>query len=118
MIPANLNARLGAVIRQRRILLGLTQKVLAERIGIAYQQLQKHESGANQVSFCRLLDLAKALEVSVGDLIATVTDDQPPLPDGLSDRETLELLKRLASLAPHQRRGVQLLVNHLAGEVA
>src|SRR4051812_24057954 len=114
MTPADLDARLGAVIRRRRILLGLIQKGLADRIGIAYQQLQKHESGANQVSFCRLLDLAKALEISVSDLITAVTVDEAPLPDGLSDSESLELLKRLASLTPNQRRGVQLLVNSLA----
>ena len=33
----------GARIRERRILLGLTQQQMAERIGVAYQQAHKYE---------------------------------------------------------------------------
>lgn len=115
MTPANLSARLGAVIRQRRVLLGLSQPALAERVGVTFQQLQKYEKGTNQPTFCRLVGLANALGTTVGDLAASALGEEAVRPDSLSERETLELVKRLAALTPNQRRGVQLLVHKLAG---
>jgi DNA-binding XRE family transcriptional regulator len=40
-----LDRHVGARMRARRIMLGLTQQQLAERIGIAYQQAHKYEKG-------------------------------------------------------------------------
>ncbi len=40
----------GAQLRQRRSLLGLSQERLAEQVGITFQQIQKYENGANRVS--------------------------------------------------------------------
>ena len=37
----------GARLRERRILLGLTQQELAELIGVTYQQAHKYEKGIN-----------------------------------------------------------------------
>jgi DNA-binding XRE family transcriptional regulator len=37
-------------IRERRIMLGLTQQQLAEMIGVTYQQAHKYERGINRVS--------------------------------------------------------------------
>lgn len=57
---------IGGRIRMRRKMLGLTQTVVAQRIGVQFQQLQKYETGMNRVSGSRLCDLAKALGVSPG----------------------------------------------------
>ena len=40
----------GMRMRQRRVMLGLTQRQVTDRIGITYQQACKYESGANRVS--------------------------------------------------------------------
>jgi transcriptional regulator with XRE-family HTH domain len=40
----------GARIRERRIMLGLTQQQLAEKIGVTYQQVHKYEHGINRIS--------------------------------------------------------------------
>ena len=37
-------------IRERRIMLGLTQQQLAEMIEVSYQQAHKYERGVNRVS--------------------------------------------------------------------
>ena len=116
--PAELNARLAAVIRQRRVLLGMTQTALAERVGISFQQIQKYEKGKNQVGFVLLVGLAKAFGSTANELVAAALGEESVSTVGISDRETLELMKRLASLTPNQRRGVKLLVHNLAGEVA
>src|SRR4051812_1652105 len=44
----------GAMLRARRIALGLTQQQLAERVGITYQQAHKYETGINRISAGRL----------------------------------------------------------------
>ena len=50
-------------IRQRRIMLGLTQQQLAELIGVTYQQAHKYETGINRISAGRLYHIARALGV-------------------------------------------------------
>lgn len=56
----------GGRIRERRIMLGLTQQEMAELIGVTYQQAHKYERGINRVSAGRLYDIAQALGVPVG----------------------------------------------------
>jgi transcriptional regulator with XRE-family HTH domain len=56
----------GARVRVRRIMLGLTQRQLAELIGVTLQQEQKYESGATRVASGRLYYMARALDVDVG----------------------------------------------------
>jgi transcriptional regulator with XRE-family HTH domain len=57
---------IGRRIRARRKILGLTQTVVAQRVGVQFQQLQKYETGMNRVSGSRLCDLSKALGVTPG----------------------------------------------------
>jgi transcriptional regulator with XRE-family HTH domain len=59
------DVHVGARIRQRRFLLGMTQQALAARLGITFQQLQKYEMGTNRVSASRLWDIARLLDVPV-----------------------------------------------------
>src|SRR3954453_21364553 len=53
-------------IRQRRIMLGLTQQQVAELIGITYQQAHKYETGINRISAGRLFAIAQVLGVKPG----------------------------------------------------
>ena len=55
----------GARIRERRIMLGLTQQQLADLIGVTYQQAHKYERGINRVSAGRLFEVAQVLSVRV-----------------------------------------------------
>ena len=48
-------------IRQRRIMLGLTQQQMAELIGVTYQQAHKYERGLNRISAGRLYEIAQVL---------------------------------------------------------
>lgn len=43
----------------------MSQTVLATKLGLTFQQLQKYENGANRVSASKLFEIAKALEVSI-----------------------------------------------------
>src|SRR5437879_9688309 len=56
---AAIDDHVGARIRERRIMLGLTQQQLAEMIGVTYQQAHKYERGINRVSAGRLFEIAR-----------------------------------------------------------
>lgn len=105
----SLDSLLGAQLRQRRSILGMSQEKLAEQIGITFQQIQKYENGANRISASRLFELSKALNVPVGlffenmeynqpaaDFAALGENDQAPI-EGMDDimtrKETLELIR-------------------------
>jgi len=55
----------GARMRARRIMLGLTQQQMAELIGVTYQQAHKYEKGINRVAAGRLYSIAQGLGVEV-----------------------------------------------------
>lgn len=52
-------------VRQRRIMLGLSQLQIAEPIGVTCQQIQKYEAGISRISAGRLYQIAQALDVKV-----------------------------------------------------
>src|SRR6188474_1811229 len=56
----------GAKMRERRMMLGLSQQQLAELIGVTYQQAHKYEKGINRIAAGRLSSIAQALGVPVG----------------------------------------------------
>src|SRR5438876_11586473 len=56
-----IDRHVGARVRERRIMLGLTQQQLADLIGVTYQQAHKYERGINRVSAGRLFEIAQVL---------------------------------------------------------
>ena len=59
------DGRLGARVRRRRRLLGLTQAELGAMCGVRFQQIQKYESAANRMSAVMLWRIARAMGVEV-----------------------------------------------------
>ncbi len=55
----------GSRIRERRIMLGLSQQQLAQMIGVTYQQAHKYERGLNRISAGRLYEIAQVLSVPI-----------------------------------------------------
>src|ERR1700737_1868931 len=62
---ATIDDHVGSRIRERRIMLGLTQQQLAEMISVTYQQAHKYERGINGVSAGRLFEIARALSAPI-----------------------------------------------------
>ena len=107
--PNPIDVHVGARVRLRRTLLGLSQEKLGEAIGLTFQQVQKYERGVNRIGSSRLYDLARVLEVPVNfffdempEAIASgsgATSRGAPDgaemfdPDIVSKRETLELVR-------------------------
>ncbi len=103
------DVHVGARLRARRTLLGMTQTKLGDRLGVSFQQMQKYENGANRISASRLYDLARLLDVPIehffDDMPTAVAASSPTLgggrakklpsyaPDPMAKRETLELVR-------------------------
>ncbi len=106
-------------IRQRRIMLGLTQQQMAELIGVTYQQAHKYETGINRISAGRLYQIAQALGVDIGYFFEDVeptrnraTREQELMPQ---QRMLLELARNFANI---QNRKHQEAVCNLARALA
>jgi transcriptional regulator with XRE-family HTH domain len=56
----------GARLRMRRTMLGMSQSKLGALLGVTFQQIQKYEKGANRISASRLQHTARVLEVAPG----------------------------------------------------
>jgi len=69
-----IDRHIGTRIRDRRKELGISQGRLGEALDLAFQQVQKYESGANSVSSPRLYDLARELNVPIGFFFDGVAD--------------------------------------------
>jgi transcriptional regulator with XRE-family HTH domain len=58
----------GAQIRLRRNMLGLSQTEMGEQIGVTFQQVQKYEKGVNRIGASRLLQICEVLDCTPADL--------------------------------------------------
>jgi transcriptional regulator with XRE-family HTH domain len=72
--PHPTDVHVGARVRLRRTLLGMSQEKLGEALGLTFQQVQKYERGANRIGASRLFELAHVLDVPVGFFF----EDMPP----------------------------------------
>ncbi len=64
--PDPIDAHVGARLRLRRMMLGVSQEKLAAQVGVTFQQIQKYEKGQNRIGASRLLQLSRALSAPVG----------------------------------------------------
>lgn len=64
----DINTLIGNRIRRRRKMLQMTQSDLAAAIGIRFQQIQKYETGLNQMTVERIVQVTKALGMPVAEL--------------------------------------------------
>jgi transcriptional regulator with XRE-family HTH domain len=64
----SIDAYIGARMRERRAVLGLSQEALGKKLGVSFQQVQKYESGVNRVSAVRLFKICEALDVSLASM--------------------------------------------------
>ncbi|MDB5454879.1 MAG: Cro/Cl family transcriptional regulator [Caulobacter sp.] len=81
--PNPIDLHVGARIRMRRKILGVSQERLAEDLGLTFQQVQKYERGANRVSASKLYEIARSLQTSVAYFFDGLAD--PAEGDGVAD---------------------------------
>jgi len=92
----DVDRHVGARMRERRIMLGLTQQQMAELIGVTYQQAHKYEKGINRIASGRLYNIAQALGVDVGYFFEGLHSDKPKAAP--QQRLSLELARSFLSI--------------------
>ncbi len=97
----DIDRHVGARVRERRIMLGLTQQQLADLIGVTYQQAHKYERGINRVSAGRLYEIAQVLSVPIGYFFDGL-DGQGARSVSPRERMCLELARNFAQI-PNER---------------
>ncbi|MCP5371918.1 MAG: helix-turn-helix transcriptional regulator [Hyphomicrobiales bacterium] len=104
----------GARIRERRVMLGLSQQQMADMIGVTYQQTHKYERGINRISAGRLYEIAQVLRVPVSYFFEGLEDtDDGTLP--ARQRMCLELARNFTQISNERH---QEALSHLARALA
>ena len=116
--PANranaVDKHVGQRIRDRRVMLGLSQQQMADMIGVTYQQAHKYERGINRISAGRLFEIARVLNVPITFFFEGL--------DGAEDetstqrqRMCLELARNFAGISnPKHQEAISQLARALA----
>ena len=110
----DIDRHIGARLRQRRVMNGLTQQQMADLIGVTYQQAHKYESGVNRIAAGRLYVIAKVLGVEVGYFFEGLEGDaqSDPTPQ---QRVFLDLARNFRSIRkPRHQEAICLLTRILA----
>ncbi len=63
--PHPVDVHVGARVRMRRTIMGMSQERLDEALGLTFQQVQKYERGVNRVGASRLFEMSRILDVPV-----------------------------------------------------
>jgi transcriptional regulator with XRE-family HTH domain len=114
-VPNPVDLHVGARVRMRRRLRGVSQEKLADSLGLTFQQVQKYERGANRISASKLYEIAAALQTPVAYFFEGLADpadfsDAAISPDGSSEQVVHDFLMtteglELAGLFPRLKRG-------------
>lgn len=129
-----IDGHVGGRVRLRRMLLGMSQEKLAEKLGLTFQQVQKYEKGVNRIGASRLYELSQLLGVGVeffyedaptGSTMSPMNpgfaeaNGENYIVDFLNSREGLELNRAFTRISdPKVRRSVIDLVRSLASDPA
>lgn len=118
--PDPVDIHVGARVKLRRTLVGLSQMELGAAINITFQQVQKYERGSNRISASMLHRIAGALDVPVSFFFDAMTDGMklpPPLcDDPLTRTDSVELLRYYHRIPKALRRQVLDLVKAMGRE--
>ncbi len=127
--PNPVDVHVGSRVRLRRLIIGMSQEKLGEKMNLTFQQIQKYEKGTNRIGASRLFQLSQILDVPMSYFF----EDAPIKPgaaaapgfaepkgeafllDFLNTREGLELNRAFVRIKdPKVRRKIIDLVRSLS----
>ncbi|MEM8753989.1 MAG: helix-turn-helix domain-containing protein [Pseudomonadota bacterium] len=83
--PNPVDVHVGARVKLRRMMVGMSQERLGEHLGLTFQQIQKYEKGANRIGASRLYAIAQILETPIQFFF----DEMPSPGPGLEGEEDM-----------------------------
>jgi transcriptional regulator with XRE-family HTH domain len=130
--PNPMDIHVGSRVRLRRMVIGMSQEKLGERMSLTFQQIQKYEKGTNRIGASRLFQLSQILDVPVqfffedapvaiagrGAAGFAESKTEAYLLDFLNSRDGLELNRAFVKITdPKVRKRVVELVRALSEDV-
>ena len=117
----DVDRHVGTRMRERRIMLGLTQQQMAELIGVTYQQAHKYEKGVNRIAAGRLFTIAQALGVEIGYFYEGMSETPEAGAATPQQRLLLELARSFMALPSRKHQEAicnlaRVLANHDLGD--
>ena len=110
-----IDQHIGRRLRERRVVMGLSQSVLADGLGITFQQLQKYEKGHNRIAAGRLYGCAELLGVAPAYFFEGLEGSDCGTPDRTRSDEALKLARAYYSIDdPALRLHVRTLIRAIA----
>ena len=110
-----IDQHVGQRIRERRNVLGLSQAVLADGLGITLQQFYKYEKGHNRIAAGRLYGCAQLLDVPPEFFFEGLDGSESGTPDETQSDEALKLARAYYSIDdPVHRRHIWRLAHAIA----
>lgn len=95
--PNNIDRHVGARLRMRRMLIGMSQEKLGDAIGLTFQQVQKYEKGTNRIGASRLQQIGHVMGVQPAFFFEDMPEAVPAGETGLAEDDSSNLLTFLSS---------------------
>jgi transcriptional regulator with XRE-family HTH domain len=124
--PNATDKHVGAQVRMRRLMLGMSQTNLGDAVGLTFRQIQKYEKGTNRIGGSRLQQFAHILDVPIpfffeglpqvsGSSEEGVAPSAAYVDDFLATSDGLSLMKYFTQIKePKLRRSIVNLVEQIA----
>jgi transcriptional regulator with XRE-family HTH domain len=120
--PNAADGEVGESIRAHRLIAGMSQTDLANKLGVSFQQVQKYEKGVNRVGAGRLPQIAKIFDVPISALFNDHAETSPNKGKSstapvklITDPNVLKLLTAYADITDRAiRRCIAELVERIA----
>ncbi len=127
--PNPIDIQVGARVRLRRNMLGLSQEKLGESLGVTFQQVQKYEKGTNRISASKMQKISDILKTPVsfffqGESGSSMQEngfsengDSDYVVDYLSTPDDIQLFKAFSKIKdPKVRKNIINMVRSFADE--
>ena len=95
--------RIGARLKQTRMIADKSQTELGQHLGVSFQQVQKYENGTNRISAATLARIAEFLSVPVTQFF-----DDPAVPSAAAkaSRESIAIMAEIDGIANRKTRSL------------
>lgn len=113
IVDSYVGRRLKLLRNQRHV----SQKALAERLGVTFQQIQKYEKGLNRLPASRMLSICFALDITPNDLFHDLLSKEYPVREPADySREEISLIESVRRLPPTQKTQMHDIVKTLSSQ--
>ena len=125
--PNPIDIEVGARVRLRRNMLGLSQEKLGESLGVSFQQVQKYEKGSNRISASKMQKISEVLKTPISFFFGADGSEQQAgfsenaesnyIADYLSTPDDIQLFKAFAQIEdPKVRKNIINMVRSFVPE--